>query len=487
MRFPDAAASNSLGHVRTELGGHWFTAVLAMLSVTAVGAAVAISPSLALLGIGAVAGAIALTSSSARFAIVGIGALFVLGSSSELDVPKLVFLAWVAVSVLLAAVHRPADAADMASHRGQLSWASLGLLAAIAVSMTLATARGTPFIDSLRDAAPYGLLAVAPLLAVDVGQSRIGRHMEAAIAIAGFLGSVGFAAVFLEKRGIADLPATLGSGSLMLAALLFSVAMGALLSGSSRRLLWAALGAVVLALLFATGTRSTLVLLVGPAVMVMAGGGRSMRFVRLAGASVLVGLVALTLLALAGQSSVIDIARLTDRIASLLSLGTGLADDQSYIERAAQVDAAWTAFTNSPAVGVGLGHRFQWAGITGQAVPTFTIDTGLSLVAKFGLVGVALLAAAAWAVRSFWRAKRPGLPDHLRLSAVGFAAISIAVLPLGNPIEDKGFGIAVAMILAWMLAASRTMPRLEAGSPAAAMPTWPSSGMQRPAPDRRAS
>ena len=106
-------------------------------------------------------------------------------------------------------------------------------------------------------------------------------------------------------------------------------------------------------------------------------------------------------------------------------------------------------------MGVGLGFRFEWVRFGLDSVPSYSLDTGLSLAAKFGVIGLALFGIATSAVRSCFQRLRPRLPDHVRLSIVGFAAVSIVSLPLTNPVEDKGFGLAVAILIAWALASAR--------------------------------
>ena len=381
-----------------------------------------------------------------------------MGSSDQLDAPKFAYLAWVAVStaVAIAALGAEGERRHHADIRPPLL-ASAAVVGVIVLGLIVALSAGTPMIDSIRDAAPYGLLAVAPLLAWDGARSQLGRHMEAVIVAAGLVSSVGYAAIFLERRGIADLPfATLGLGSGTLSSLAFAAATAAILSRRPRRFVWVAAAAAVLTPLLLTGTRSVLVLLVAPAAMVFAHSQRSTRVWRLAGAFFAVGLVVLALAFLAAQSGLIDVTRLMDRFGSLVSLASNLSADPSYIERAAQVGAAASAFAGSPVVGVGLGFRFDWIHFGGGSFPSFTIDTSLAVAAKFGLMGLGLFGIAAAATLSFFRGLRLRLPEHVRLSYVGFAAVLIATLPLGNPLEDKGFGLAAALLVAWALASART-------------------------------
>ena len=433
-------------------------ATVMLTAATAAGAATVINPIVVLVACVAAVATVAITSPAARFAIVVAGGLLVFRSSDQLDASKSAYLMWVGVSTALAIAHlakhrTDRDAADIRP----LLLASAGLVAAIVLSLVVALLSGTPFVDWIRDAAPYGLLAVSPFLAWDGARSRLGSRMEAIAVAAGLMASVAFSVEWLGRRGLADLPfATLGSSSGMLSALAFAVATGAILSRRPRRLLWVMVAAAVFTLMLITGTRSALVFLVVPVAMVFAHGQRFTRAGRLAGASFLVGLAGLALAFLAFQAGLIDVVRLTERLGSIVSLGSNLAADQSFIERATQVGVASSAFAGSPVLGVGLGFRFEWVQFGGGSFPSYTIDTGLSIAAKFGLIGLGLFGIATSAVFAFYRRLRLRLPEHVRLTFVGFAAVSIAMLPLGNPFEDKGFGLAVAILVAWGLASART-------------------------------
>ena len=433
--------------------------VVGMLAaVTAAGAVSAINPVALATACVATIAAIAITSPSARFAILVGGGLLVFRSSSQLDAPKLAYLAWVAActTVAIAGIGAERERRSIADIRSLLL-ASAALIGAVGLSLGVALFSGTPFADWLRDAAPYCLLAVSPFLAWDGARSRLGSHMDVIAIGAGLMASVAFAVEWLGRRGLADLPfATLGSSSGMLSTLAFVVAVGAILSRRPRRLLWASVAATVVTLLLITGTRSALVLFVGPVAMLFAHGQRFTRVRRLVGGAFVVALAALPLAFLALQAGVIDTARLAERFGSLVALGANLATDQSFIERSAQVGVASSAFMGSPVVGVGLGFTFESVRFAGGPFATVNLDTGLSIAAKFGLLGLGLLGIATSAVLTFYRRLRTRLPEQVRLSVVGFAAVSLAFLPFGNPLEDKGFGLAMAVLFAWALATAKT-------------------------------
>lgn len=441
-----------------NLAGRRIAAGVALTTAVALGALIAISPIvLAVASVVAVA-TLAIPSAAGRFAIVVVGGLFVMGSSSQIDDPKVAYLAWVAASIALALATLSSQGEDRnGAARRRLLLASAAASGAVALALVVAFASETPIVDSIRDGAPYGLLAVAPLLALDGARSRLGTHMELLIVAVGLVASAAFAVEFAGRRGIVDLPfASLALPSTLLAALAFAVSCAAILSRRPHRILWAAVATALLTLMLITGTRSTLVLLAAPVAMVFTQGGRARRALRLLGATIVVSAAVLTLGFMAAQSSLVDVARLTERFTSLMLLGSNLTADPSYIERATQLGLAWSTFLGSPAVGVGLGFKFEVLRFGGQTVPAFTLDTSLAVAAKFGVIGLGLLGAATLAMISFYRRLRDRLPEHVRLSSVGFTAVAVALLPLGNPIEDKGFGFALAMLLAWALASAST-------------------------------
>lgn len=428
-----------------------------MAAALASGVLVVIFPVGVALAYIAAAAAVAITSASARFVIVIAGGLFVMGSSDQLDAPKIAYLAFVAVSTAIALARLAAQGQEQNSERRPVLLLSGAVLGATALSLVVAISAQTSIIDVIRDAAPYALLGVAAILAWDGARSLGERHIGALITATGLIASFGFAVEFAGRRGILDLALPrLGLASPMLAALAFAVAGAAILSARPRLTIWIGVAAAVLTLMLGTGTRSALALLVAPPAMVFAQGRRLIRMTRLLGAVVSVGLALLLFGFLLGQLSILDVAPLAQRLGSVFELGQA---DPSYVERITQVALAWSTFTDSPLLGVGLGYKFEVVRFGGEAAPAFSLDTALAVAAKFGIVGLGLLGVAVLAAASLYRCLRLRLPEHVRLSYLGFSAISVAYLPLGNPLEDKGFALAVAMLVAWGLSsAGRTFP-----------------------------
>lgn len=424
-----------------------------------------------------------------RLAFVLFGGMLVLQSSQTLDARKLAFLAGAGLCVLgaVAAVSKGRASPAVRSF-GPWLLISSALVILMAVSVSVARTQGTSLVDWARDAASYALFASVPVLALDASASASRRLLVGMLVVAGLLGGVSWALEWLGRRHIADLPlARLVFPSGQLPSLLYLFAMGSALIGGRRSVAWAALGGVVLGLFLVTGTRSSLVLLIGPLAMVWLVGrarlGSSIRTLLAHGAAAL-GLVLVVQLALTvsigpgsaspgePRSSVAPGGAVStpwtgsnvvgDRIGSLPTLAGNLAADPSFKERVAQYEAAARLFLSSPIVGVGPGHSIEWINVSGLRRTGYTADTPLVMPAKFGLLGILVFLAAAWAYGS--TARRGMLRfgrSAVTLTLVGYGLWTIVGLPLGFPVEDKGTSLALMLLLS--LALTEYAARLDTG------------------------
>jgi hypothetical protein len=147
---------------------------------------------------------------------------------------------------------------------------------------------------------------------------------------------------------------------------------------------------------------------------------------------------------------------LGDRFGTLPTTIGNPASDASIRERLAQYEAAWSLFISSPIVGVGPGHPIEWVDVSGFPRSHFTADTPLVMPAKFGLLGMLVFlgyaAAYVGTVRTALR-REPGSPVPLAL--VGFGVWTLASLPLGFAVEDKGASLALILLLALAFSSSR--------------------------------
>jgi O-antigen ligase len=405
-----------------------------------------------------------LTDGRALVIVVVVGGLFILQGSNNLDAAKIVYLLCAAAAVALALISLPwwLSQERSAIARPWLVFIGAAIVLLI-LSLAVSRAHGTPFALWLRDAASYALLAAAPILALACARVASRRWLVAVLTVCGSLASVSFAIEWIGRRQLASLPIDrIALPSEALAAALLALATATALTSTSRKWSWAAIAGVVLGLFFASGSRSTLLLLAIPiGVAPLAEIPR-----RLASRVLFTELViaiAVFFVAAAGipfvnanfPSSTTSAAtsapdKLGERVNQVGSLLTNPGNDLSLQARVEQTKVAWQAFSSSPLVGVGPGYEFHWSMAAVGAVDSFTLDTPMIYPAKFGLLGLVPLAlfAAAYLrlTLELWRRRQRARMESLL--AIGFGIV-LAILGLqGSPIEDKGASFALILVLA---------------------------------------
>lgn len=418
-------------------------------------------------GVGTGNGAVAI---DGRFRIpfVLFGGMVALQSSPTLDATKVAYLVGT-VLCLVGALAAVWSARITPEVRLRAPWlaVSAALAALIAMSFLVARGEGTSLTDWVRDVAGYALFAAVPVFALDGQASASRRVFVGMLVLAGLLGGLAWAVEWLGRRQILELPVEgLVFPSGQLPGMLYLFAMATALTAGRRGAAWVTLAGVILGLFLLTGTRSSLLLLVGPLAMAALAGRARIRsslrpFVShgvVAVAVVLVFQLALALPVLLGigltaepgsPAATFGPSVLGDRFGSLPVLVSNPASDPSINERVAQYEAAWALFVSSPIVGVGPGHSIDWVDVSGYPQTGFTADTPLVMPAKFGLLGILVFLGAAVAygstVRTAWRRDRRSV---ITLALVGYGAWTIVGLPLGFPIEDKGTSLALMLLLA---------------------------------------
>jgi O-antigen ligase len=198
-----------------------------------------------------------------------------------------------------------------------------------------------------------------------------------------------FAVGWLERRQIANVGlGSLGLASIIMPAALFSLAMSAALQADVRRPRWLVLAGLILALLVATGTRTTIVLLVAPLAIAL-GARRKLatRSVRLA----LLGPVVVTATLLFGLAFVgisgANTESLQERLEVLRSTGDS-GGDASYNERVDQSEVAWERSESSVILGAGPGTTFQRKTQDGVLVSSTFLDPPLTSRRSSGSLGL---------------------------------------------------------------------------------------------------
>jgi hypothetical protein len=392
-----------------------------------------------------------LQSPALRVVWVVFGTVVFFGTTDELTAGKLAFLYGLAFA-LTGSLFRARSAARTEAFRlvAPLFVVTVTFCIVAVVSGVVSTLHGTPQTNWLRDLAPYVLFAAVPLLALDAASSFGKRGLERLLVAAGLAAALSFAVKFVTVRGIADLSSLpAGFPSTLLAAALASYAIAKLLNASGRRSAWLLVGAVTLAALLVTGTRTTLILLIAPFVMVFAiPAGFGARLTRLA--------VALPLLALAIGISLQSIVKASSGDEDILKrrvellLDTGGGRDQSFADRITQTEVAREIFEEYPLLGAGPGIEFVWHDTFGERFVGLTVDTPISFLSKFGLLGLLWVAVTALAYWRFFRnvRERGTLPTTAQLGLVGFGSIVAAHSLLHVSLEDKGLAPALVLLVA---------------------------------------
>ena len=434
-----------------------FAVLLSAFVACVIGVAVVSKPVAALLPLVALGALLLVVDARARIIFVVFGGLLILQSSDSVGLLKLAYLGGVLVS-LGGALFGISRSSDWFKRRlaTPLLRASLAVSALIMISLFVSREHGVAPTDWLRDAAPYVLFALTPIFALDAQSAFSRKGLIRLLVCAGLVATASYATNWLEQRHIVNLPfSQFALSSFMLPAGLFVYAIATALHASHRRAGWLALAVGVFALLIVTGTRETLILALAPLAAVV--GARrylSARFVRLA----LLGPVAL-LLTVAAAYSVAEVthastAKIGERIAILKSTGT--SSDASYLDRQAQTSAAADVFYANPIFGAGPGTRFNFTVANGDRTSAFVLDTPVDFAAKFGIVGLGVLVFLVGCYTSFMRLSfRFDHPRPETLALAAYGVVTLAGCVLQNSVEDKGFSVALVLLLALVLQTSR--------------------------------
>ena len=392
------------------------------------------------------------TSARARLVIVLAGGLVVF-QSQNLGGLKYAYLG-IALLCVGASGMRLARTQDRSLRAFRpLLGASVGLVTLIAVSGLIARSNGVTWDNWVRDALPYMLLAVLPVVGLDAGADLSTRTTEWLIAALGLIGAAGMAIDWLHRRDVSSL----GVGRLVLSltplvALGFAMAITRAALGP-HRLRWLTIAVVIVTLMLATGSRANIVIFV--AVLGVIGASRKARVsvVRAGSAiAITVATVAIALPWLVLRVSN-DPQFLSTRISqALLVLNGGGASDLSYQAREQAYSLANQEFH----------AHFWWGTGPGFLYPSgaFTLDTPALTLAKWGLLGTSVLAAYLVTLAlCFVRARRLAGFGPTHTVARAWVIVMIAWLPFGTWLEDKGFALVVTLLAAAVVASARESVR----------------------------
>jgi len=339
-----------------------------------------------------------------------------------------------------------ADPTQRDDRRLILAAAATGALSI--VSLPIAAYYHNRLSDWLRDASVYGLLAVAPALAINLRRSAGIRWVSWALFAAGAAATISFTGYWASVRGYVNLPfqrdGVLLPSFYLSAALLALASARAIQTVGRERAAWALVAVIVFVLVAGTGTRTTVILLAAPLVqLILVREGRALVIV--------IGATVVIVAALAvAQNRHVELGPFGDRLTSAANFVHHPSRDQSWQERRAQTADALATWRRSPLVGVGAGHLFHWnEPVAGTARASFAIDSPAGLLARFGVIGALVLLAFLVAVVGVTtgRLRSGQLVGVLPLA--GLMAVALCGFVFGVPFEDKGFP--VAFLLAYAL------------------------------------
>jgi hypothetical protein len=384
--------------------------------------------------------------------VVFLSGIFAFQSSQSVTLPKLLYLSLVgaAAAAAFAEITRSTREEEL---RSPLLMMTGSAIAATGVAAIVGRVEGNPGSLIFRDASAYILLAIAPLIAYDLAHSCSRRQLLALALTVFVVGAISYNIEWLSnRRGLAQYSVSrLALPSFMLLTALVALGVaGVREKGLRPGLWWAAIAAVGAALALSTGSRSALALIAVPAVTFIDRRGWSLRLM----ARQTVRLVAILLLGLSFISVFADVTgarldRVRARFRTIPEIVRGDSRDQSVAARQIQVHESLERFTASPLLGLGFGHQFRYVTPSGESGEAISPDTGLAFVAKFGLLGIAVLVLWTRAARRLARVKSSR--GFERLALKGFAAGAIAWSLSFVPFEDKGFAFALALLLALLL------------------------------------
>lgn len=438
--------------LRADPGGIILPVVVGIIA----GAFLAVDPLLAFGLLGIVLAVKVVSSAVVRLLVVVFGALLVLQSSDGLSGPKVAYLGLYCVAAGVAALNMDRVPPSLEKPIRPLLLVAPALIGCVGLSSLVALDGGTAVSDWARDSVPYIFLALVPLLAVDAAARISERTIVRIFVAAGSLTAVSLALTWIERRGFANLPLDrLFFPSIGLTTGLFVYALARAQLGTRGTGRWMLLAGVLLMMMLVTGTRTNLLFLLAPVIIALLSGQGLRSVVRLSG--VIAGLIVLVVVlsVAVGRFTGADSSLIGGRLASVGNATSGSVAGQSWQMRVEQTQLAWETFLEHKLVGAGLGHRFPYQDPFGRVSRDYFLDTPVVFIAKLGLIGllvVSMLTGAYWVACRSLRSVAGRTPSSALIS---FLVIWMLTLPLGLPIEEKGFSLGLLFLVALALSSMR--------------------------------
>lgn len=420
---------------------------LALLTV-AVAATTVLSPGVAVVWLG-LAMLPALGYPAGRALLFIVGALTVLATAGGLTPVKLAYLSVLLICGLVAMVRAVRLLRTPWGSRFKFPLGgSLVLIVLVFIWAGGGLAAGRGMSDVARDSFTYFIIALAVPIALDAASTVTNRTAIAVTVVVATVTGLSFAVQLLAVRGVSALGLEgIALASFMTTAVGLSLSIVLALRDRRIRWRWLFYASGLLVAVLVTGTRSGLSILAAfPGVLGRAASGRIRLSRFLIAASVV---AAATVVILPSISLVVaDPLFYQTRIDSVLNIfSRGLEHDLSGAMRIAKTDQAIQLWQQNPAVGVGFAGVIGGVDSSGAAL-SFYLDTPFLYLAKFGVLGSGLLVVAL-AMIGYPFVSRETRELGLTAGAVGTGtfAVWLFALPFMAPTEDKGFSVAVFLIV----------------------------------------
>lgn len=408
----------------------WIVASTVVLAMTdpLIGLSVAVSP---------LAAYLLIAKSWVRVATVVVGGILVFGSTTDVGAAKVIyavaFLACAAIASMRLFLNPPTWVSTFRPVFG------LGVVLLVCIVLTIIANPGQDVTQVVRQGILYIMIPIAPVIGIDAGRDVSSRVVMGWIGVIGCVAAAGFAADWLDRRGVSSLPfGRFVVSSLVLPALAFALALvRASYARGWARILWLMPIVIIPAAMLVTGTRTNLIVFL--AILGVLGTtakrrvplGKALGLVAFGAAMIVTALPALATV-LVSQPGFME-ARIQ---ALLLVLSGNSAADMSYTMRNEQYYYAAQWISEAPLFGKGLGFTAP-----------ISLDTPLAIVIRVGIIGTAALALF---LLSFMIAARRTAKSYgytfMHTAVTGIAIVVVANLPFGPVVEDRGFSFMLVLL-----------------------------------------
>jgi hypothetical protein len=377
------------------------------------------------------------TRSWARVAIVVGGGLILLGSANEVGPQKVVYAAIFVFCAVISSIRLLLNSPTwFAPFKPMIP---IGFVVLACLMLSTVANPGVDLTQTIRQGIFYVMIPFAPIIGLDAGRDAKARVVMRWIGVIGCVAAAGFAADWLNRRGVSSLPVgRFILSSLVVPALAFALAIvRAVYARGFARIAWLIPIVLIPAAMLVTGTRTNLIVFLALLGVLGTKAKRRVNLLGIVGLLVFVSAMIAFVLPIVADAVVSQPGFLEGRIQALQVVLDGNAGaDQSYALRNDQYYYSAQWISESPWFGKGLGF-----------LPPISLDTPLAIPVRVGIVGSAavslLLAAFMLACRK--TARLHGY-TFMHTAVTGIAIVVLANLPFGPVIEDRGFAFMLMLL-----------------------------------------